>query len=168
MLLKALSDLVGLAEILHRGVRKYESKVDDGTDESQKTVNVELAVIQKPIPEAFESIYHFLFEVAKYGTMQTQNSPLNPTAFSGATGRHLKEAEDALNTAQDYLIAAADDDALGKSLGPVVTPEAILLLLLERLSRGVYKNGSIDMMDLYEKVVEKLVREVAFPSVDHG
>jgi hypothetical protein len=158
MLLKGMSDIIGLAELLHKGVRRYKSRHDEGTALSEETVNVDSAVMQQPIPAALEHVIHFLFDVAKYVSGRIQGSPLDRTAFPRAVGRHLKETLDDLITAQDYLIAAADPSAFDEGLGPVVTPEAIILLLLERLSRGVYKNGSIDVMDLYEKIVEKLVR----------
>jgi hypothetical protein len=70
----------------------------------------------------------------------------------------VKHASTLLKTAKDRLIAEADDIVQDKGLGPVVTPEAIIIMLLDRLSRGVYDDGTADIMDLYEKIVEKIVR----------
>jgi hypothetical protein len=164
MLLKSMSDIIGLAELLHRGVSKYKNSLDDGTPQAEEMVNVESAVMQQPIPTALENVIHFLFNVAKYVSGRTQDTPLDRTGFARAVGRHLKGAVDDLVKAQDYLIAAAEESAFDKGLGPVVTPEAIVLLLLERLSRGVYKNGSIDVMDLYAKIVETIVHAFPFSS----
>jgi hypothetical protein len=156
-LLKGMSDTIRLAEILHRGVRKYKHREDDGLQHSQEVINVSSAVIQTPIPVAFEHIFYFFFDVARYTSRKPANSLGYNAAFSQAAGHNLKLVQKNLRTAQSYLIAAADESTLDKGLGPVVTPEAIILLLLERLSRGVYKNGSISITEIYEKVVEKLV-----------
>lgn len=71
----------------------------------------------------------------------------------------IKQTCALLETAKDRLIAEADDiiHDKGQGPGPVVTPEAIVIMLLDRLSRGVYEDGTADIMDLYEKIVEKIV-----------
>lgn len=150
-----MSDIIGLAELLHRGVRKYKLKRDDGTTAAEDVENVTAAVMKTPIPAALEHTILFLFSVIKYSSRRSQASSFGDIAFTRATGPNFKAATRDLKMAQNYLIAATDES--DKGLGPIVTPEAILLILLERLSRGVYKNGSIDVIDLYERIVEKLV-----------
>lgn len=156
-LLKALTDIVGLAELLHKGVRKRKTSLVSNNERE----NIDSLVIQSPIPDALEHTLYFLFDVVKYISTRSADDP--PGNFSWAVGKRLKDVEDALKLAQKYLIEEADQSALDAGLGPVVTPEAITLLLLERLSRGVYKNGFINVLEVYEKIVEKLVS--LFPSL---
>lgn len=152
-----MSDTIGLAEILHKGVRKYKRREDDGLPHSNEVVNVNSALIQTPIPVAFEHIFHFLFDVVRYASGKPAHRPEYDTAFTRAAGRNLHLVQKNLRMAKSYLIAAADESTLDKGLGPVVTPEAIILLILGRLSRGVYEDGSVSVTEIYEKVVEKLV-----------
>ena len=63
-----------------------------------------------------------------------------------------------LERSKDYLIAEAKEGSQEQDLGPTITPEAIILILLDRLSRGVFQDGTIDIIEIYEIVVEKLVR----------
>jgi hypothetical protein len=105
-----------------------------------------------------EYAIHFLFEVIKYMSSRAASDPAGN--FSLAVGRPLQDTEDSLRQAQKYLIEEADQSAPDAGLGPVVTPEAITLLLLERLSRGVYRNGTINILEIYERIVEKLVSHI--------
>lgn len=155
---KALSDIVGLAELLHKGVRKPKPVPTQGNASGNEYENIPTLVIQAPIPDALEHTIHFLFEVIKYMSSRVAGDP--PGNFSLAVGSPLKHTEDALELAQKYLIEEADQSALESGLGPVVTPEAINLLLLERLSHGVYRNGTINVVELYERIVEKLVSAI--------
>jgi hypothetical protein len=59
--------------------------------------------------------------------------------------------------AQRFLIQSGDESRYQKSLGPVVTPEGITILLLRRLSRGVFRDGTINLIEVFERVVERLV-----------
>ena len=62
-----------------------------------------------------------------------------------------------LKEARDQLIKEADGRDKNGNIGPVVTPEAISIALLGRLSAGVLHDGSIDIIHLYEECLEHLV-----------
>ena len=152
MLLKGITDIIGLCEVLHLGVRKYLNR--SGGPDDQAIKDLDHTVIQTPIPEAFEDALNFLVDVLRYSS--GRDTPVTPDVlgFSRAINTSFERALSNLKKAQNNLIEAADFD---KGLGPVVTPEGITILLLERLSQGVYEDGSIDVTELYEKIVEKLV-----------
>jgi hypothetical protein len=158
MLLKSLSDIVGLAEMLHQGVRKRKSVSTQGTVAVPMYGNIDSLVIQTPIPDALEHAINFIFEVIRY--MSSRSAGDLPGNFALEVGAPLQKAQHALRLAQRYLIEEADQSALDAGMRPVVTPEAITLLLLERLSCGVYENGTIDILRIYEKILENLVRSI--------
>ena len=62
-----------------------------------------------------------------------------------------------LETARDQLITEATGAVPGENVGPVVTPEAILIILTERLVYSVYGNGSVDVIIILEECLEQLV-----------
>ena len=62
-----------------------------------------------------------------------------------------------LEKARDKLIAEATGSAPGEDLGPVITPEAIMIMLLERLAHGVYGSGTVDVINILEECLEQLV-----------
>ena len=139
-------------------MRKRKPIPTQGTVSGDEYENIPSLVIQAPIPDALEHTIQFLFDVIKYMSSRSTGEPSRN--FSLAVGRPLQDTEDALRLAQKYLIEEADQSALDAGLGPVVTPEAITLLLLERLSRGVYRNGTVNVLEIYERIVEKLVRVI--------
>lgn len=117
--------------------------------------------------EAFTSILSIFIEGARYirlgengyclsmksgGGAQFEDLTLQESLKSLADGsvRHLK-------TARTQLIVEQSGDAHNVGLGPVVTPEAIMLLLMRRLAQGVYEDRTINVVDLYEKCLENLV-----------
>ena len=86
---------------------------------------------------------------------------LIPTSRTGPTykiAEHGKEACELLKEARDQLIREADGRDKNGNVGPVVTPEAITIALLERLSSGVAHTGTLDIIHLYEECLENLVR----------
>ena len=72
---------------------------------------------------------------------------------------HGKEACKSLQEARPKLIAEAAGSTSGEDLGPVITPEAILITLLGRLTHGVYGSGTVDVINILEECLEHLVSE---------
>lgn len=66
-------------------------------------------------------------------------------------------AQRSLADAKAQLIVEADDMIPEKGLGSVVTSEAIVIMLLQRLSAGVYNEEKIEILELYERTVEDIV-----------
>lgn len=71
--------------------------------------------------------------------------------------RHSKKACKLLEKARDRLIAEATGSAPGEDPGPVITPEAIMIMLLDRLAHGVYGSGTVDVINIFEECLEQLV-----------
>lgn len=67
------------------------------------------------------------------------------------------EACKLLEQAKNELISEATGAAPGENIGPVLTPEAILILLMERLVHGVFRDGSVDVINIFEECLEHLV-----------
>jgi hypothetical protein len=161
-LLRALERIIFLAEAVHKGVRRARRESEaqiHTTDVYELFAGI---VIPAPLPRALEDLFLCLYGVHEYASARQPGASPEIATFQQTVGRHLQMVENNIRRAQDYLIAGADYGALEASLGPVVTPEAILLLLLERLSRGVYRDGTVNVLEIYEKLVEKIV------SVDAG
>lgn len=75
----------------------------------------------------------------------------------GKVSESSKEAHRLLQMARDELIVEASGVADDEHIGPVLTPEAILIIHLERLIRGVYENGNVDIINILEECLEHLV-----------
>ena len=73
--------------------------------------------------------------------------------------RYGRKACKLLEKARDKLIAEATGSAPGQDLGPVITPEAIMIMLLERLVHGVYGSGTVDIINIFEECLEQLVSD---------
>ena len=137
-----------------RSLRNVHAEQHDGPEKGGDT---EIRLLLEVNVDAFEAVYDVLFEAVKNLWAQAAVPHTSSSRISGCIGDHVKESCRLLKVAKARLIVEADEINHDKGLGPVVTPEAIIIMLLERLSRGVYQNTTIDIMDLYERIVEKIV-----------
>ena len=105
--------------------------------------------------DALGAIYN-MFEFAVRASRSTHaadpNAKMWLKAFSWGD-----EACGLLEKARDRLIAEATGSAPGEGLGPVLTPEAIMIMLLERLAHGVYGSGNVNVINILEEYLEQLV-----------
>ena len=72
--------------------------------------------------------------------------------------QHARESVSLLDKARDQLIREADGRDGNDTIGPVLTPEAITITLIQRLVSGVHGSGTLDVIGLYEECLEYLVR----------
>ncbi|KAL8691007.1 MAG: hypothetical protein Q9218_003683 [Villophora microphyllina] len=110
--------------------------------------------------DALGAIYGMLVEavrVARHGQFPANGQV--PTLGKRVVA-HGNRACRLLETARDQLITEATGTAQGENIGPVVTPEAILIITMERLVRGVYGTGSVDVITILEECLEKLALRV--------
>jgi hypothetical protein len=138
-----------------RSLRNIQAEQHDGPGQIGDT---EVRRLLEVNVDAFEAVYGVLFDAVKNLWDQAAVPHTSSSRISGLIGDHVKESCRLLKVAKARLVVEADGISHDKGLGPVVTPEAIIIMLLERLSRGVYHNTTIDIMDLYERIVEKIVR----------
>lgn len=134
-------------------MRSLRSLYADRQDSPNQSGETDVKLLLEVIVDAFEVVFHVLF-----GALQYFWNNNNKSRISDSIDKHVKDCFQLLKVAKARLIVEADEINHDKGLGPVVTPEAIITMLLERLSRGVYRNATIDVLDLYEKIVEKIVQ----------
>jgi hypothetical protein len=135
-------------------MRSLRSLYADRQDSPNQSGETDVKLLLEVIVDAFEVVFHLLFGAVQY----FWNNNNNKSRISDSIDKHVKDCFQLLKVAKARLIVEADEINHDKGLGPVVTPEAIITMLLERLSRGVYRNATIDVLDLYEKIVEKIVQ----------
>ena len=137
---------------IHLGVlcRRRES-AGSGQRVDKDTVS-DGAVLLSSMVDAFGSIFNLLIAAAGEVVCDAQ------LVICGKKVQKLyEEAKELLATARDELIVEASGVTSGEYIGPVLTPEAILIMQLERLVCGVYKDGNVDMIKVYEECLEHLV-----------
>jgi hypothetical protein len=140
-------------------MRSLRSLYADRQDSPNQSGETDVRLLLEVIVDAFEVVFHVLFGAVKYfwnNAAVPDNN--NRGRISGFIDKHVNDCCRLLVVAKARLIVEADEINHDKGLGPVVTPEAIIIMLLERLSRGVYRKATIDVLDLYEKIVEKIVQ----------
>ncbi len=71
--------------------------------------------------------------------------------------RYAGKACKLLFIARDELIAESTGFSQEENIGSVLTSQAILILLIERLVGGVYGSGSIDIMAIFDECLAQLV-----------
>jgi hypothetical protein len=143
-------------------MRSLRSLYADRQDSPNQSGETDVRLLLEVIVDAFEVVFHVLFGAVQYFWNKAAGSDNNDdnsrSGISDSIDKHVNDCCQLLKVAKARLIVEADEINHDKGLGPVVTPEAIIIMLLERLSRGVYRNATIDVLDLYEKIVEKIVQ----------
>lgn len=152
-----VSNIVFHAQRLHQGV--YCSRVihDEGTDEWHTEDAVASgAILLTAVQDALGAILRMLAETVKYLRVSEDGTDdfLAPNCEITEYG---KDACELLTRAKDQLIREADGRDKNGNIGPVVTPEAITISLLGRLTSGVLREGTFDIIHLYEECLEHLV-----------
>ena len=147
-----MASIVAHARRLHQGVYCSRAVEDDTTKEWHLDDEVaEGAILLAVMVDALGEILQMVVE-----TVRCLRSG-SPRLEDSALFEHGKEACELLKAARDQLIREADGRDKNGNVGPVVTPEAITISLLERLSYGVRDSDTIDIINLYEECLEHLV-----------
>ena len=137
---------------IHLGVYYTRLKpAPDGREEEHHDIS-QSAILLSSIVDAFGAIFSLLVEAVgdvMYDAKQVQ--------CGKKVSKSFKEAQSLLETARDELIVEASGVAAGEHIGPVVTPEAILIMHMERLVCGVYRNGNVEIISMLEQCLESLV-----------
>lgn len=153
--LNRIDALNAWAEQIHLGVH-YERLVltPDGEERREDAIS-ESAILLSSIVDALGAIFNMLVEAVRDIRHDANQSRCRKKACG-----HYKEACRLLETARDELITEASGAATGENVGPVLTPEAILIMLMERLVCGVFRRGNVNVIRILEECVEQLVRSV--------
>lgn len=116
------------------------------------------AILQATMVDALGAVFNMLVAAVRESrSRHSTNSNVVPWRRASI---HGKEARRLLEKARDRLIAEATGSAPGQDLGPVITPEPIMIMLLERLAYGVYGSGTIDIVNIFEECLEQLVSDM--------
>lgn len=145
---------------LHHGVFCKRSFAEPGssTQTWKKTLPGD-TVLLVDIVDALGAVFHLLVEfVRSLRNVQGSNhaSILSPGSKASEYGR---EAIEHVDQARDQLIRELHGRQNTDMIGPVVTPEAITITLMQRLVSGTFREGNIDVISLYEACLEHLVQE---------
>ena len=119
------------------------------------------AVLQAAMIDALGAIFKMLVAAVREARSGHSNDPK-----VGLWPNALRRSEDAckfLEEARNKLIAEATGSASGEDMGPVITPEAVMIMLLERLANGVYGSGTVDIINVFEECLEQLVSNQSAP-----
>ena len=160
MLLK-FKDLNARAQRLHLGVYIQRTKFVAGRPGVYQDEISESAILLASMVDALGAVFNFIVEAIRFArherdSPKEQDLPLGKRAVS-----YSNEACRLLEVARGQLITEASGGSLGENLGPVVTPETILIMSMERLVRGVYGTGSIDIINILEECLEQLVSRLS-------
>ena len=154
-----ISSIVFHARRLHQGVYCSRATHDSKTKEWRYDDAVAKgAILLAVVVDALGAILQMIAETVRClrGCLDEDFSDIMGPASK--ITEHGKDACELLKEARDQLIKEADGRDKNGSIGPVVTPEAVTIALLERLACGVLRNGTIDIIHLYEECLEHLVR----------
>lgn len=146
-----MSDIVSHARRLHQGVYCSRALQNDTRGWHHEDAVAEGAILLAVMVDALGEILQMV--VATVRCIRSDTRILKDSALF----EHGKEACKLLKEARDQLIREADGRDKNGNVGPVVTPEAITISLLERLSSGVSDRGTVDIINLYEECLEHLV-----------
>ena len=127
--------------------------------ETPKDAITENAILLASIVDALGAIFKMMVAAVRDERLRPNSSPEKAT-LSNKVSNYADEACELLETARDKLITEATGAAPGENVGPVLTPEAILIMLMERLVRGVFGTGNVDVIAVYEECLEHLVSSI--------
>ena len=114
------------------------------------------AILLASIVDALGAIFNMMVAAVRDERLRPKSSKEDAT-LSSRVSNYADEACELLEKARDKLITEATGAAPGENVGPVLTPEAIFIMVMERLVRGVFGNGNVEVIAIYEECLEHLV-----------
>jgi len=152
-----VSSIVFHAQRLHQGVYCLRVVHDRETNEWRTEDAVANgAILLAAMVDALGAILRMIVETVR--SLRNRDEEADDlTSPTCKITEHAKDACELLKEARDQLIREADGRDNNGTIGPVVTPEAITIALLERLASGVLYDGALDIIHLYEECLEHLV-----------
>ncbi len=153
-----ISSIVFHAQRLHQGVYCSRATLDSETNEWRYEDAVTSgAILLAVVVDALGAILQMIVETVRCLRPDSDEEPSEIMGPASKVTEYGKDACALLKEARDQLIKEADGRDKNGNIGPVVTPEAITIALLERLACGVLREGTIDIIYLYEECLEYLV-----------
>ena len=108
--------------------------------------------------DALGSIFHMLIEMVRFLRLNEnpKDADFMDPKFSNVA-QHSNDVIVKLAASKDQMIRELYGRDPVNTIGPVVTPEAITIKVLERLVYGVSNKERVDIIQLYERCLESLV-----------
>ena len=154
-----VEDINKWAEKIHLGVHEQRTVRNTTGFIDQEDAISEHAILLASMVDALGAVFNMIVEAvrdARIGRKASQGK----TALASKVSSYGEEACSLLETARDELIKEATGSVAGENVGPVLTPEAILIMLMERLVHGVFGNGTVEVIAIYEECLEHLVSSI--------
>ena len=153
-----VSSIVFHAQRLHQGVYCSRAVRDPKTNEWRyEDAVAKGAILLAVVVDALGAILEMIVETVSCLRVDQDEGSSDIMGSGSKVIEYGKDACTFLEKARDQLIKEADGRDKNGNIGPVVTPEAITIALLERLACGVLRNGTVDIIHLYEECLEYLV-----------
>ncbi|KAL8753758.1 MAG: hypothetical protein Q9184_005330 [Pyrenodesmia sp. 2 TL-2023] len=157
-LLARTQDIKKCASLLHLGVH-FERYKDSPSREVHYEDDISnSAILEKSMVSALRAIFSLLVEAVREARLAPSDRPGD--VLPDKVARYGNEACRLLTKARDQLIAEATGTTPERNVGPVVTPEAILIKTMDRLAHGVYGSGTVDVINILEECLEQLALRV--------
>ena len=161
-----VSSIVFCAKRLHQGVYCSRAVHDPRTDTWRYEHAVAKgAILLAVVVDALGAIFQMIVETVcclRESSDEDSVDIMGPDSKVIALG---KDACELLQEARDQMVKEADGQDKNGNIGPVVTPEAITIVLLERLASGVLQDRTVDIIHLYEECLENLVYPPMIPPI---
>ena len=160
VLIEQAEEISARANAIHRGVYYKRNVVTSRGDITQQDTISGSARLLAPMVDALGAIFDMIVQTVrdardapklKSGRVEL-TQPIGAKVF-----RYAKNACKLLETARDELIADSNGFSPDENIGPVLTSQAILILLIERLVGGIYGNGNVDIKAIYDECLAQLV-----------
>ena len=156
-LAERLSRINYLAERIHLGVH-YRNGVSSDSGGIQDTIGTYVVLLDS-IVDALKAIFHMLIEMVRI--IRLDHTVLARGNISTALEEGTKDFADQACTwlvqARDQLIVEANRALPDGQFDLTASPEVILVTFMERLTRGVFGDGIVDVIGIYGAVMEHLV-----------
>ena len=146
-----------LAERIHLGVHVQRLEQTAAGGSKYYDDISEGAILQASMVDALGAVLNMLVEAVRIARQRHGSSEDQGPSLGKRVHSHANEACKLLDIARNELITEASGMAPGENVGPVVTPEAILIMSMDRLVRGVFGTGSVDVINILEECLEQLV-----------
>jgi len=155
--LEATKTINGWAERLHLGVHCQRLQQSTGQLDKYEDDIADSALLLSATVDALGAVFNMLVEALRVARLGYSNRKDDHLILWKRAALYGDEACRQLKIAGDELISEATGAAPGDNVGPVVTPEAMLIMIIERLVGGVFGTGSVDVINLLEECLEQLV-----------
>ncbi|KAL8795028.1 MAG: hypothetical protein Q9195_002476 [Heterodermia aff. obscurata] len=161
-LAEKLSRINALAEKLHMGVYyRHAVASDSGSNTKHDAVGTYIVLLDS-IVDALKAVFHMLIEVVRvhrFGLTAIARRN-EPQTLEETRKEFANQACRLLVLAGDQLIVEANRVSPDGQLDSMASPEVILVTLMERLIRGVFGDGTVDVIGIYGAVMEHLTFQV--------